>query len=75
LTDFTFVPEDYFGESVAARYDQELGNWSEPELVEPAVDLLAELAGGGAALELGIGTGRIARQARWRLEKARLAVQ
>jgi SAM-dependent methyltransferase len=54
------VPEDYFGESVAARYDQELGNWSEPELVEPAVDLLAELAGGGAALELGIGTGRIA---------------
>jgi SAM-dependent methyltransferase len=28
--------------------------------VEPAVDFLAELAGDGAALELGIGTGRIA---------------
>jgi SAM-dependent methyltransferase len=28
--------------------------------VDPAVDFLAELAGGGAALELGIGTGRIA---------------
>ena len=31
-----------------------------PEVVEPTVDLLAELAGGGAALELAIGTGRIA---------------
>ena len=29
-------------------------------VVDPAVDLLAELAGGGRALELGIGTGRIA---------------
>ena len=32
----------------------------EPGAVDPAVDLLAELAGGGRALELGIGTGRIA---------------
>src|SRR5690348_13620274 len=32
----------------------------DPAVVEPAVDLLAELARGGAALELGIGTGRIA---------------
>ncbi len=31
-----------------------------PDVVEPAVDFLAELAGSGAALELGIGTGRIA---------------
>ena len=30
------------------------------EAVDPVVDFLAELAGGGAALELGIGTGRIA---------------
>ena len=54
------MPEDYFGESVAARYDEELGSWGEPEVVEPAVGFLAELAGGGAVLELGIGTGRIA---------------
>jgi SAM-dependent methyltransferase len=54
------VSEDYFGESVAECYDQELGSWGEPEVVGPAVDLLAELARGGAALELGIGTGRIA---------------
>jgi SAM-dependent methyltransferase len=31
-----------------------------PEVVEPTVDLLAELARGGRALELGVGTGRIA---------------
>jgi SAM-dependent methyltransferase len=31
-----------------------------PDVVEPAVDFLAELAGTGRALELGIGTGRIA---------------
>ena len=32
----------------------------DPAVVDPAVDFLAALAGDGAALELGIGTGRIA---------------
>src|SRR6266576_261723 len=32
---------------------------SDPAVVAPAVDFLAELAGGGRALELGIGTGRV----------------
>jgi SAM-dependent methyltransferase len=32
----------------------------DPAVVRPVVDVLAELAGEGAALELGIGTGRIA---------------
>ena len=32
----------------------------DPAVVDPAVDLLVELAGSGRALELGIGTGRIA---------------
>ena len=32
----------------------------DPAVVDPAVDFLAELAGSGRALELGIGTGRIA---------------
>jgi SAM-dependent methyltransferase len=54
------VPEDYFGEHVARRYDESLGAMSEVSKVRPAVDLLAELAGSGSALELGIGTGRIA---------------
>src|SRR5688572_29461361 len=46
---------DYFGEAVAARYDSE--PMGDPG---PVVDFLARLAGDGAALELGIGTGRIA---------------
>jgi len=54
------VAENYFGENVAARYDETLGEWGDPEVVESAVECLAALAGDGAALELGIGTGRIA---------------
>jgi SAM-dependent methyltransferase len=42
------MPDDHFGEAVASHYD------------DPVVDFLVELSGGGAALELGIGTGRIA---------------
>ena len=46
-----------YGESVAAIYD----NLHGPQLdTDAAVELLAELAGGGRALELGIGTGRVA---------------
>jgi SAM-dependent methyltransferase len=45
---------------VAARYDETSAWMFDPAVVEPAVDLLASLAGDGAALELGIGTGRIA---------------
>jgi SAM-dependent methyltransferase len=54
------MPEDHFGEPVAARYDQSAADMFEPAVVDPVVDLLADLAGDGAALELGIGTGRIA---------------
>src|SRR4051794_4608006 len=53
------MPEDYFDERVAARYDDD-AEISGAGVVDPVVDLLAELAGDGAALELGIGTGRIA---------------
>ena len=54
------MPEDYFGERVAARYDDSGPEISGPQAVGPVVDFLADLAGDGAALELGIGTGRIA---------------
>ena len=54
------MPEDYFGEDVAARYDGSIGEFGEPAAIEAAVGFLAELAGDGPALELGIGTGRIA---------------
>jgi len=52
-------PEDYFGERVAATYDGSTGVF-EPGAVNATVGLLTELAGGGRALEFGVGTGRIA---------------
>jgi SAM-dependent methyltransferase len=52
--------DDYFNERIAARYDESLMEMFDREVVAPAVDLLVELAGSGRALELGIGTGRIA---------------
>jgi SAM-dependent methyltransferase len=54
------VLENHFGERVAERYDESSADMFEPAVVDPAVDFLAELAGSGAALELGIGTGRLA---------------
>jgi SAM-dependent methyltransferase len=54
------MPQDHFGEQVAARYDEQSAEMFDPAVVDPAVDFLADLAGQGAALELGIGTGRIA---------------
>jgi SAM-dependent methyltransferase len=54
------MPEDYFGERVAARYDESSADLFEPAVVDPVVEFLAGLAGRGAALEFGIGTGRIA---------------
>jgi SAM-dependent methyltransferase len=52
--------DGYFDERVAARYDETSAEMFDPEVVDPVVDLLVELAGSGRALELGIGTGRIA---------------
>ncbi|MGZ4256939.1 MAG: class I SAM-dependent DNA methyltransferase [Gaiellaceae bacterium] len=48
--------KDWFAGPVAERYDEETADMP----VEPVVDFLAGLAGEGAALELAIGTGRIA---------------
>ncbi|ONI86576.1 SAM-dependent methyltransferase [Actinosynnema sp. ALI-1.44] len=47
---------NHFGEAVAKDYDTDC----EPMPVQPVVDFLKGLAGDGSALELGIGTGRIA---------------
>jgi len=55
------MPDDgYFDEGIAARYDDSSVEVFEPALVNPVVDCLVELAGDGRALELGIGTRRIA---------------
>ena len=52
--------DGHFDERVAARYDESAAEMFDPEVVDPVVDFLVELVGSGRALELGIGTGRIA---------------
>src|SRR5262245_44521023 len=54
------VPENYFDVSVAKNYAVLWPHLFDPRVVEPAVNLLVDLAGDGRALELGIGTGRLA---------------
>jgi len=54
------MPKDYFGEPVAERYDESTADLSVAATVDPVVDFLVDLCFDGAALELGIGTGRIA---------------
>ncbi len=54
------MPENHFGQRIAEVYDTRWANLFEPAVLDPAVDFLAELAGSGTALELGIGTGRVA---------------
>ena len=49
-----------YGDRIADSYDELHAVQGHPENVAPVVDLLAELAGGGRTLELGVGTGRIA---------------
>ncbi|MGZ8515461.1 MAG: class I SAM-dependent DNA methyltransferase [Candidatus Limnocylindrales bacterium] len=52
--------DGFFGESVAATYDESSDVMFDAAVVEPTIDFLVDLAGDGRALELGIGTGRIA---------------
>jgi len=52
--------DGYFGERIAASYDEDVAGDFEPWELDAAVGLLAELAGAGRALELAIGTGRVA---------------
>ena len=53
------MPENYFGGETAERYDESTRPYFDPAAISTTVDFLAPLAGGGA-LELAIGTGRIA---------------
>ncbi|MEV6652513.1 class I SAM-dependent methyltransferase [Streptomyces sp. NPDC051219] len=52
--------DGYFGERVAATYDESSVDMFAPDVLDAAVGVLAGLADGGRALELGIGTGRVA---------------
>jgi len=53
------MPQDFFGPDVAVRYDDDSARAFAPDVLTPAVDRLEALAGGGPALELAIGTGRV----------------
>ena len=52
--------DGYFDELVAATYDDDDDEMFAPQAIDPVVDVLVELAGEGRALELAVGTGRIA---------------
>ena len=52
--------EDIWDHERAQRYDTAASGMFTPEVLGPAVDRLAELAGDGRALEFAIGTGRVA---------------
>jgi SAM-dependent methyltransferase len=54
------VPENYFDERIAKAYDTATPEIFDRAFIDASVDFLAALAGDGAALELGIGTGRLA---------------
>lgn len=49
-----------WGEDLAAIYDDVYEQGARPESLDPLVDLLTELAGDRPALELAVGTGRVA---------------
>lgn len=52
--------DNHFDAAVAERYDEDAAEMFAPDVLDPTVDLLAGLAAGRAALELAIGTGRVA---------------
>ncbi len=52
--------DDHFAGDVAARYDESVPEMFDPALLDATVDVLAGLAGDRPALELAIGTGRVA---------------
>jgi SAM-dependent methyltransferase len=54
------VPENRFVGEIARTYDQPGTGMFASEVLEATVDCLVELAGGGAAMEFAIGTGRVA---------------
>src|SRR5579863_10529725 len=54
------MPQDHFGDDVAERYDESSRYMFAADVLGATVDLLAELASGGAALEFAVGTGRVA---------------
>ena len=51
---------DIWDAETAERYDETSAFMFDPDVLDPVVDFLADLAAGGQALEFAIGTGRVA---------------
>lgn len=51
---------DVWDEDTAQHYDEDAADLATPEVLGPTVEFLRRAAGGGAALELAVGTGRVA---------------
>ena len=49
-----------WGAEIASVYDATSAGMFDPAVLGPTVDVLASLAGNGAALEFAVGTGRVA---------------
>lgn len=49
-----------YDEKLARTYDRDAASMYAPEVLDPTIEFLAALAGSGAALEFGVGTGRVA---------------
>jgi hypothetical protein len=54
------APDQHLDPSIAAAYDRSTSDRFSPEAIAQTVELLAELAEDGPAVELAVGTGRIA---------------
>ena len=54
------MTEIRFDDRIAAGYDAAAADMFDPAVLDPTVDFLADVAAGGAALEFGLGTGRVA---------------
>ncbi len=58
--DYLSRPDSHLSTEVAAVYDDGHADRFAADAVQPAVELLADLAGDGAAVEFAVGTGRLA---------------
>ncbi len=54
------VPDQHLDPLIAASYDQGVADRFTPEAVDTSVEILADLADGGSAVEFAVGTGRLA---------------
>ena len=59
-SDYLAWPDEHLRASVAAAYDASVADRFTADAIDPAVRVLAELAGGGPAVEFAVGTGRLA---------------